>query len=92
MEGRGAAAGAEVCGEQVGALGACGAGAGAIAAVMGLLFIVHRYQLQEEVGEWLLNTSDQTTVEIHNLQHAATCFRLEHATVRILMHYDCNTT
>lgn len=47
LEGRGSASGAEVGGEQVGALGARGAGAGPVAAVVGLLLLVHRHQLQE---------------------------------------------
>lgn len=46
LEGRGPAAGAEVSGEQVGALGACGAGAGAVAAMMRLLLVVHSDELQ----------------------------------------------
>lgn len=47
VEGRGSAAGAEVCSEQVWALGPRGAGAGAVAAMMGLLFVVYGYQLEE---------------------------------------------
>lgn len=47
LEGRGAAAGAEVGREQVGALGPRGAGAGAVAAVVRILFIVHGDQLEE---------------------------------------------
>lgn len=48
LERRGDAAGAEVCGEQVGALRPGGAGAGAVAAVMGLLLVVDGDQLQED--------------------------------------------
>lgn len=51
LEGRGSASGAEVGGEQVGALSPRGAGAGPIAAVVGLLLLVHRYQLQEAEGD-----------------------------------------
>lgn len=47
LEGRGSASSAEVRGKQVGALGPCGAGAGTVASMMGLLFVVHRYQLEE---------------------------------------------
>lgn len=50
LEGGGSAPGAELGGEQVGALGARGAGAGPIAAVVGLLLLVHRHQLQEAEG------------------------------------------
>lgn len=47
LEGGGSASGTEVGGEQVGALSPSGAGAGPIAAVVGLLLLVHRHQLQE---------------------------------------------
>lgn len=50
LEGGGSAPGAEVGGEQVGALSPCGAGAGPIAAVVGLLLFIHRHQLQEAEG------------------------------------------
>lgn len=43
LESRGSAACAEVCSKQVGALGACGAGTGAITAMMGFLFIIYSY-------------------------------------------------
>lgn len=46
MEGRRPAAGAEVRGEQVGALGPRGAGAGTVAAMVGLLLVVHGHQLE----------------------------------------------
>lgn len=45
LEGRGSASSAEVCGEQVRALSPCGAGAGSIASMMGLLFFIHCDQL-----------------------------------------------
>lgn len=45
LEGRGSAPGAELGGEQVGALGARRAGAGSVAAVVGLLLLVDRHQL-----------------------------------------------
>lgn len=51
LEGRGSASGAEVGGEQVGALSPRGAGAGPIAAVVGLLLLVHGYQLREAEGD-----------------------------------------
>lgn len=47
MEGRGSTASTEVCSKQVGALSPCGAGTGTIASMMGLLFVVHCYQLEE---------------------------------------------
>lgn len=43
LEGRGSASSTKVCSKQVGALSPCGAGAGTIASMMGLLFIIHRY-------------------------------------------------
>lgn len=48
LEGRGSTSSTEVCSKQVGALGPGGAGAGTVASMMGLLFVVHCYQLQEE--------------------------------------------
>lgn len=46
LEGRGSTSGANVCGKQIWALSPRGAGAGSIASVMGLLFVVHCYQLE----------------------------------------------
>lgn len=48
MKGRCCTAAAQVCSEQVGALRPRGAGAGAIASVVGLLFVIYRYQLEEK--------------------------------------------
>lgn len=47
LEGRGSTASTEVCSKQVGALGPCGAGAGAIASMVGLLLLIHCDQLEE---------------------------------------------
>lgn len=50
LEGGGSAPGTELGGEQVGALGARRAGAGPVAAVVGLLLLVDRHQLQGTEG------------------------------------------
>ena len=47
LEGRGPASSAEVCSEQVGALGPRGAGAGTVASMVGLLLVIHCYQLED---------------------------------------------
>lgn len=47
LEGRGPAAGAEVCDKQVRALGPRGAGAGTVPAVVRLLLVVHGHQLED---------------------------------------------
>ena len=67
LEGWGSAASAEVRCKQVRALGPRGAGAGSIAPMMGLLFVIHGYQLEggreNRCWEMLLCVGQNTSCE-----------------------------
>lgn len=71
LEGRGPASSAEVCSEQVRALGPCGAGAGTIASMVGLLFVIHCYQLEEG------GRTEERSEDVGFEKHGETAVRLK---------------